>query len=287
MPSEFANVIVKTGSAGEITRVATSAASSSARRPTARCSRSTASPSAGLAIFQSPGANALNVGNEVEQADAASCRASFRRALTYGIPFDTTKFVRASINEVYKTLFEAGILVLIVILFFLQDWRAMLVPGDHRAGHHHRRVRRHGGAGLHRQSLDAVRASCWRSASWSTTPSSWSKAPPTTSSRACRGHDAAIRAMDQLFGPIIGITLVLMAVFMPAAFLPGLTGRMYAQFALVIAATALLSAINAATLKPTQCAMWLRPTGAAGKAQHRLSRLQPCLRSVPSAAIRG
>src|SRR5216110_1892428 len=73
------------------------------------------------------------------------------------------------------------------------------------------------------------------------------------------GHDAAIRAMDQLFGPIIGITLVLMSVFLPAAFLPGLTGRMYAQFALVIAATALLSAINAATLKPTQSAMWLRP----------------------------
>jgi HAE1 family hydrophobic/amphiphilic exporter-1 len=72
------------------------------------------------------------------------------------------------------------------------------------------------------------------------------------------GHDAAIAAMDQLFAPIIGITLVLIAVFLPAAFLPGLTGRMYAQFALVIAATALLSAINAATLKPTQCALWLR-----------------------------
>jgi HAE1 family hydrophobic/amphiphilic exporter-1 len=72
------------------------------------------------------------------------------------------------------------------------------------------------------------------------------------------GHDAAIKAMDELFGPIIGITLVLMSVFIPAAFLPGLTGRMYAQFALVIAATALISAINAATLKPTQCALWLR-----------------------------
>jgi hydrophobic/amphiphilic exporter-1 (mainly G- bacteria), HAE1 family len=73
------------------------------------------------------------------------------------------------------------------------------------------------------------------------------------------GHDAAIRAMQELLGPIVGITLVLMAVFLPAAFLPGLTGRMYAQFALVIAATALLSAINAVTLKPTQSAMWLRP----------------------------
>jgi HAE1 family hydrophobic/amphiphilic exporter-1 len=73
------------------------------------------------------------------------------------------------------------------------------------------------------------------------------------------GPQAAIHAMDLLFGPIVGITLVLMAVFMPASFLPGLTGQMYAQFALVIAATALLSAINAVTLKPTQCALWLRP----------------------------
>ena len=76
--------------------------------------------------------------------------------------------------------------------------------------------------------------------------------------RGMSGHDAAIAAMNALFGPIIGITLVLMAVFLPAAFLPGLTGQIYAQFALVIAATAFISAINAATLKPTQCAMWLR-----------------------------
>src|SRR5438034_10015867 len=77
--------------------------------------------------------------------------------------------------------------------------------------------------------------------------------------RGMPGREAASAAMRQLFGPIVGITLVLMSVFLPAAFLPGLTGRMYAQFALVIAATALLSAINAATLKPTQCALWLRP----------------------------
>jgi HAE1 family hydrophobic/amphiphilic exporter-1 len=71
--------------------------------------------------------------------------------------------------------------------------------------------------------------------------------------------EAAIQAMNELFGPIVGITLVLMSVFLPAAFIPGLTGKIFAQFALVIAATALLSAINAATLKPTQCALWLRP----------------------------
>src|SRR5262249_42196337 len=76
--------------------------------------------------------------------------------------------------------------------------------------------------------------------------------------RGLSRRDAAIQAMDELLGPIVGITLVLVSVFLPAAFIPGLTGRMFAQFALVIAATALLSAINAATLKPTQCALWLR-----------------------------
>jgi HAE1 family hydrophobic/amphiphilic exporter-1 len=93
----------------------------------------------------------------------------------------------------------------------------------------------------------------------------------TISSAGMNAHDAAIKAMDELFGPIIGITLVLMSVFLPAAFLPGLTGQMFAQFALVIAATALISAINAATLKPTQCALWLRPRRAAGEAQLLLS----------------
>ena len=70
--------------------------------------------------------------------------------------------------------------------------------------------------------------------------------------------EASIDAMRELFGPIIGITLVLMSVFVPPAFMPGITGQMYRQFALVIAATALISAINAVTLKPTQCALWLR-----------------------------
>src|SRR5205085_12369574 len=78
--------------------------------------------------------------------------------------------------------------------------------------------------------------------------------------RGLSPHDAAIKAMDELFGPVIGITLVLMSVFIPAAFLPGVTGKMFAQFALVIAATAFISAVNAATLKRRQCAMWLRPS---------------------------
>ena len=197
------------------------------------------------------------------------------------MPFDTTKFVSESINEVYKTLFEAAILVLIVILIFLQDWRAMLVPAT-------------------TVPVTIIGAFAAMAALGFTVNLSTLFAivlaigivvddaivvvegAAHNIEKGMSGHDAAIRAMDELFGPIIGITLVLMAVFLPAAFLPGLTGRMYAQFALVIAATALLSAINAVTLKPTQCAHVAAPPGAAGAAQLLLPRLQRGLRRVES-----
>ena len=169
----------------------------------------------------------------------------------------SVRFVKESISEVYKTLYEAAILVLVVILAFLQDWRAMLVPAT-------------------TVPVTIVGAFAAMAALGFTVNLSTLFAiilaigivvddaivvvegAAHNIEKCMSGHDAAIRAMDELFGPIIGITLVLMSVFLPAAFLPGLTGRMYAQFALVIAATAMLSAINAVTLKPTQAAMWLR-----------------------------
>src|SRR5262245_23787445 len=257
-PAQFANVIVKTGTAGDITRVSDIGRVELGAQTYGQIFTLDGRPSAGLAIFQSPGANALEVGNEIQKRMRELSR-EFPQDLTYGIPFDTTKFMRASVNEVYKTLFEAGILVLIVILIVLQDWRATLVPAT-------------------TVPVTIICAFALMAAMGFTVnmPTLFAlvlaigivvddaivvvEGAAHNIEQGMSGHDAAIRAMDQLFGPIIGITLVLMAVFIPAPFLPGLTGRMYAQFALVIAATALLSAINAATLKPTQCAMWLRPT---------------------------
>ena len=154
---EFANVIVKTGSAGDITRVSDVGRVELGAQTYGQVFTLDGRPSAGLAIFQSPGANALNVGNEVGKRMRELSR-EFPQDLTYGIPFDTTKFVRASVNEVYKTLFEAGILVLIVILFFLQDWRATLVPATTVPVTIIGAFAAHGGDGLHRQHVDAVRA---------------------------------------------------------------------------------------------------------------------------------
>src|SRR5215475_2777298 len=252
----FADVIVKTASDGGITRVRDIGRVELGAQTYGQDFRLDGKPAAGLAIFQLPGANALDVGGEV-RAKMAVLAAEFPQGLTYDVPFYTTKFVKEAIDEVYKTLYEAAILVLIVILAFLQDWRAMLVPAttvpvtiigafaDMAAL----------GFTVNLSTLFAIVLAIGIVVDDAIVVV---EGAAHNIEKGMSGHDAAIRAMDDLFGPIVGITLVLMSVFLPAAFLPGLTGRMYAQFALVIAATALLSAINAATLKPTQSAMWLR-----------------------------
>jgi hydrophobic/amphiphilic exporter-1 (mainly G- bacteria), HAE1 family len=254
---EFENVIVKTGNAGEITRLRDVARVELGAQTYSQIFTLDAQPSVGIGIYQTPGANALDVERSVKAKMEVLAR-QFPQGLVYSIPFDTTVFVNAAIHEVYKTLIEAAVLVLIVILVFLQDWRAMLVP-----------------ATTVPVTIIGAFAAMWAlgfSVNFSTLFAIVLsigivvddaivvvEGAAHNVERGMSGHDAAIRAMQTLLGPIIGITLVLMSVFLPAAFLPGLTGRMYAQFALVIAATALLSAINAVTLKPTQAALWLRP----------------------------
>jgi HAE1 family hydrophobic/amphiphilic exporter-1 len=254
--TEFDHVIVKTGDNGDITRVRDVGRVELGAQTYSQIFSLNKQPSTGIGVFQSPGANALEVEKAVKKKmDALAV--GFPQDMKFDIPFDTTKFVSASINEVYKTLIEAGLLVLIVILIFLQDWRAMLVPATTVP------VTIIGafaamaalGFTINLSTLFAIVLAIGIVVDDAIVVV---EGAAHNIEQGMSGHDAAIKAMDQLFAPIIGITLVLVSVFLPAAFLPGLTGRMYAQFALVIAATALISAINAATLKPTQCALWLR-----------------------------
>jgi HAE1 family hydrophobic/amphiphilic exporter-1 len=254
---QFEDVIVKTGSNAEITRLRDVGRVELGAQTYGQYFDLNGKQAAGIGIYQSPGANALDVEHAVKSKMEALAK-EFPQGLVYAIPFDTTVFVNASIHEVYKTLIEAGVLVLIVIMVFLQDWRAMLIP-----------------ATTVPVTIIGAFAAMWAlgfTVNFSTLFAIVLsigivvddaivvvEGAAHNVERGMSGHDAAIQAMNELLGPIIGITLVLMSVFLPAAFLPGLTGRMYAQFALVIAATGLLSAINAVTLKPTQSAMWLRP----------------------------
>jgi HAE1 family hydrophobic/amphiphilic exporter-1 len=255
--SEFGNVIVKTGNAGEITRVRDIGRVELGAQTYSQAFTLDGKPGAGMGIFQTPGANALEVEREI-LAKMETLAVKFPQGVTYSTPYDTTVFVHASIEEVYKTLLAAAVLVLIVILVFLQDWRAMLVPATTVP------VTIVGafaamwalGFGVNFSTLFAIVLAIGIVVDDAIIVV---EGAAHNIEQGMSGHDAAIRAMNVLLAPIVGITLVLMSVFLPAAFLPGLTGRIYAQFALVIAATALLSAINAVTLKPTQAALWLRP----------------------------
>ena len=267
-PNEFGNIIVKNestkpnqtanvSSSAKIVRIRDVGRVEMGSSNYSQFARLNGKPTAAIAIFQLPGANALTVAEEVRKT-VQNMSKKFPPGLKYDIPFDTTMFVKASISEVYKTLFEAGVLVLLVILLFLQNARATMVPtttvpvtiiGAFLA------------MLMMGYSINLLTLFALVLAIGIVVDDAIVIVEGVTQhiERGSTPKEASINAMKELLAPILGITLVLMAVFIPAGFMPGLTGAMYAQFALVIAATAFISAINALTLKPAQCALWLRP----------------------------
>ena len=207
-------------------------------------------PSVGLAIFQLPGSNALDVGDRIK-AQMRKLEKSFPRGLRYGIAYDTTPFIHESVDEVFKTLRDAVILVAIVVLLFLQDWKSLMLPiidvGVSLIGTF--AVMRILGFSLNNLTLfglvlaigivvdDAIvvleNIERWLD-----------KGLPV--------REATIRAMDEITGPIIAITLVLSSVFLPSAFLSSITGQFFRQFALTISVSMIISAINAMTMTPAR-----------------------------------
>ncbi len=256
--AQFGEIIVKAdpGSGGRLVRLNDIARIELGAQSYAQQFHLDSKSSAGIAIFQTPEANALDVAKRVSDR-LAELSQGFPAGISHGIPFDTTRYIQVSIAEVYSTLAMAGILVLVVMVLFLQDWRVVLVPATTIP------VTILGafaaiaalGFTINLSTLFAIVLAI------GIVVDDAIVIVEDVVRRIELGlprREAAIQAMAELSGPILGITLVQMAVFIPASFLPGVTGRMFAQFALVIAATAFLSALNAATLKPTQCALWLR-----------------------------
>jgi hydrophobic/amphiphilic exporter-1 (mainly G- bacteria), HAE1 family len=256
-PREFEGIVLKSGGSGQIVYLRDVARVELGAQTYDSFNSRSAYDAANVLIFQLPGSNALEVAKGVREA-MEKFKPSLPPGMDYDIPFDTTKFVDAAIKSVYETLLEAGALVLLVILVFLQSWRALLVPATTVP------VTIIGafafmpflGFSVNLLTLfglvlaigivvdDAI------------------VIVENASHHIERGmapREATIQAMNEVTGPVIAITLVLMAVFIPTAFMGGITGQLYRQFALTIAATALLSAINALTLKPAQCATFLRP----------------------------
>ncbi len=228
----------------------------------------TGKPAAGLAVFQLPGANALDVARKVLAA-MEGIKPSFPDGLEYIVPFNPTTFVDESIHEVYKTLIEAGVLVLVVILLFLQDWRAVLIPATTVPVTIIGAFAAMAALGFSVNMLTLFGLVLAIGIVVDDAIVIVENAVHHIDRNGLPPREATIKAMSEVIGPVIGITLVLMAVFLPTGFLGGITGRLYRQFALTIAATAIISAINAVTLKPAQCAVYLRPTRARKNAFYR------------------
>ncbi|MEY9180990.1 HAE1 family hydrophobic/amphiphilic exporter-1 [Bradyrhizobium sp. USDA 326] len=258
--AEFENIVVKvaSGEGGRIVRIRDIGRIELGAASYGQTATLNGRPSAAIAISQLSGANALTIAESVKsKMDELS--KSFPSGLAYKVSFDSTKFITASVREVYETLAIAAGLVLIVILAFLQDWRAMLVPATTVPV---TIIGAFAAMSLLGFTVNTTSLFALVLAIGIVVDDAIVIVEGVTRhlDAGKSSREAAVKAMSELFGPVIGITLVLMAVFLPAATLSGLTGKMYQQFALVIAATAIISAINAVTLKPTQCALWLRPS---------------------------
>ena len=258
---QFEDIIVKTtvGDAPRVVRIRDVARVDLSQQFFSNYAMTTGRRSAQIVVFALPDANAIAVADEVYAAMEDMSR-QFPEGLKYAIRFDTTTFVRQAIAKVYETLIIAAILVLIVILVFLQDLRGTMVPATTVPvtiiGAFIAMVAL--GFTVNLMTLFALVLAIGivvDDAIIIVENSSYYV------ERGLTPKDAAIQAMRELTGPVMGITLALVSVFLPAAFLPGITGQIFRQFALVIAATSVISAINALTLKPVQCALWLKPRG--------------------------
>jgi len=256
---QFENIIVKTnaGPSPQIVRLRDVARVDLGQQSYSNYANTGGLRSAQVVVFSLPEANAITVADHIYKAVAEMSK-DFPEGLKYTIRFDTTRFVREAVSKVYETLFEAGILVLIVIMVFLQSFRAMLVPATTVP------VTIIGafaamlalGFSINIMTLFALVLSIGIVVDDAIVIVENSS---HYIEKGLPAKEAAIKAMSELTGPIMGITMALVSVFLPAAFLPGITGQIFRQFALVIAATAVISALNAMTLKPAQCALWLRP----------------------------
>ena len=253
---QFDEIIVKTGEGGRITRLKDIARIELGAKVYDITSRLNGAPSASIAVYQLPGSNALEVSKRVRAAmDEMS--EFFPEGLEYSVPYDTTMFVDASIKQVYVTLAQAAALVFLVLFIFLQDWRATLIPAVTIP------VSLIGtlavmlamGFSLNMLTLFALVLAIGIVVDDAIVVV---EATITHMENGLDRKAAAIQAMSEVSGPVVATTLVLLAVFVPAAFLPGITGELYRQFALTIAVATVFSSINALTMSPALSALVLR-----------------------------
>ncbi|WP_374423655.1 efflux RND transporter permease subunit [Chromobacterium sp.] len=257
-PKEFENIIVRSMPDGSKIRVKDVARVELGGNDYDVTSMRNGKPSVGISTYLQPNANALQVSAAIA-AKMEELKVRFPAGVDYAIPFDTTKFVKVSINEVIKTLAEAMVLVFLVVYLFLQNFRATLIPcvavpvsligtfaGMLLLGFSINLLTLFGmvlAIGIVVDDAIVVLENVER----------------IMSERRCSAKEAAVLAMQEVSGALVAIVLVLCAVFLPVAFMGGMTGVMYQQFAVTIAMSVIISGIVALTLTPALCALLLKP----------------------------
>ncbi|MGH7518385.1 MAG: efflux RND transporter permease subunit [Gemmatimonadales bacterium] len=257
---EFGAVVVRTGREGQLTRLRDIARIELAAQEYALRSGLDHAPAIPIAVFLLPGGNALELAARV-RSTMQELSQNFPEGIKYEIVYDPTVFVSESIREVVTTLFEAVLLVVVVVVLFLQTWRASVIPliavpvsivGTFAIllgfGFSINTLTLFGlvlAIGIVVDDAIVVVENVERNIELGLQP-----------------KEAAYRAMEEVTGPIIAIALVLCAVFVPVALVPGFTGQFYRQFALTIAFSTVISAVNSLTLSPALAAILLRPHGA-------------------------
>jgi multidrug efflux pump len=265
---QFRDIIIKTGDDGQIVRLGDVARVELGAQAYGVRSLLDNKPSLAIPVFQSPGANALELSNAVRKT-MEELKKNFPEGMDYGILYDPTQFVRQSIDAVLHTLLEAVALVVLVVILFLQTWRASLIPliavpvsviGTFAVllafGFSINTLSLFGlvlAIGIVVDDAIVVVENVERHIAEGLSP-----------------REATKVAMGEVSRPIIAITLVLCAVFVPVAFVSGLTGQFYRQFALTIAISTVISAFNSLTLSPALAAVLLKPHGAAPDALSRV-----------------
>src|SRR5881227_3042992 len=254
---EFGNVVVRANPDSSIVRMTDVARVELGAQKYNQIGRLNGNPAAIIAIYQLPGSNAIDTMNRAKQL-MEDLKKRFPQDLDYTVSLDTTLAVTAGIDEIVKTLFEALALVIIVVFVFLQNWRATLIPllavpvslvGTFAIfpllGFSINTLSLFGlvlAIGLVVDDAIVVVEAVERHIEDGMSPKA-----------------AALKAMEEISGPVVGIALVLSAVFVPTGFIPGITGRLYQQFAITIAVSVLISAFNALSLSPALAALLLRP----------------------------
>ena len=263
-PDEFGEIILRVEGGGRILRLKDVARIELGSQKYNVVSRLKGEPTAGIAVYQLPGSNSLDVANGVKVRMEELAEA-FPQGIYYQVTLDTTEVVHDSINEVMKTFIEATILVVLVMFFFLQSWRAVLIPCITIPVSLIGTLAVMAVLGFSINTLTLFGLVLAIAIVVDDAIVVVENVTRLLDEAETKGEKVDMRkitevAMSEITGPIIGVMLVLLAVFLPTTLIGGIQGQLYKQFALTIAASTVLSGLNSLTLSPALCAILLKPT---------------------------